>query len=108
MQLRSADRASYIRAAQLLAPTQVPLESAVAQFVEAARIPRQGILVEAARFFARRHPVSLPKRSIPELVDEFLADKTAKGKSECYLSDLRYRCRRFADQPKFDLRMAQQ
>jgi hypothetical protein len=61
LQLRSADRAAYLRATQLLRPTEVPLESAIAQFVEATRLLGNHSLVEAVRFYVRRNPVALPK-----------------------------------------------
>lgn len=97
LQLRSADRAAYMRAVQLLAPSGVPLESAVAQFAEATRILGKTSVVDAAKFFVKRNPSVLPQKSVREVVDEFLADKKAKGKGERYLSDLRYRGNKFAD-----------
>jgi integrase len=97
LQLRSSDRAAYMRAVQLLAPSGVPLESAVAQFAEASRILGKASVVEAAKFFVQRNPSILPKKSVREVVDEFLADKKAKGKGERYLSDLRYRGNKLAD-----------
>jgi integrase len=96
LQLRSSDRAAYLRAVQLLAPSGVPLESAVAQFVEASSILGKTSVVESAKFFVRRNPTILPKKSVREVVDEFLADKQAKGRGERYLSDLRYRGNKFA------------
>ena len=96
LQLRSSDRAAYLRAIQLLAPSGVPLESAVAQFAEAISILGGTSVVESAKFYVRRNPSRLPKKSVREVVDEFIADKQAKGMSERYLSDLRYRGNKFA------------
>ena len=96
LQLRSSDRAAYLRAVQLLAPSGVPLESAVAQFVEATAILGETSVVESAKFFVRRNPGVLPKKSVRQVVDEFIADKQAKGRGERYLSDLRYRGNKFA------------
>jgi integrase len=96
LQLRSSDRAAYMRAVQLLASTGVPLESAVAQFAEATSILGKTSVVEAAKFYIRRNPSVLPKKTVREVVDEFIADKKANGKGERYLSDLRYRGNKFA------------
>jgi len=96
LQLRSSDRAAYLRAVQLLAPSGVPLESAVAQFVEATAILGETSVVESAKFFVGRNPGVLPKKSVRQVVDEFIADKQAKGRGERYLSDLRYRGNKFA------------
>jgi integrase len=96
LQLRSSDRAAYLRAVQLLAPSGVPLESAVAQFVEATAILGETSVVESAKFFVRRNPGVLPKKSVRQVVEEFIADKQAKGRGERYLSDLRYRGNKFA------------
>lgn len=97
LQLRSSDRAAYMRAVQLLAPIGVPLESAVAQFVEAVSLLGKTSVVESAKFFVRRNPSVLPKKSVLEVVEEFIVDKKAKGRGERYLNDLRYRCNRFAN-----------
>ena len=97
LELRSADRAAYLRATQLLRPTGTPLESAIAQFVEARQLLGNHSLVEAARYYVRRDPIALPRKTVREVVDEFLADKEAKGKGDRYLMDLRYRCGNFAN-----------
>src|SRR2546430_208692 len=97
LQLRSADRAAYLRATQLLRPTGVPLESAIAQFVEATQLLGNCSLVEAVRFYVRRNPTALPRKTVREVVDEFLTDKEAKGKGDRYMRDLRYRCGKFAN-----------
>lgn len=96
LELRSSDRAAYLRAIQLLAPSGVPLESAVAQFAEATALLGETSVVESARFFVRRNPGVLPRKSVRQVVDEFIADKQAKGRGERYLSDLRYRGNKFA------------
>jgi hypothetical protein len=45
----------------------------------------------------RRNPIALPRKTVRQVVDEFLADKEAKGKGDRYLKDLRYRCGKFAN-----------
>ena len=97
LQLRTSDRAAYLRAKQLLDPTGIPLEVAVAEFVEAHRILGKQSLVEAARFHAKHCQVNFPRKSLKEVTAEFLEDKKAKGKSPRYLSDLKHRCERLAE-----------
>ncbi len=96
LELKSADRAAYLRATQILGPTGVPLETAVAQFVEASKILGKASLRDAAKFFISRHPSVLPSKTVREVAEEFLADKRAKGSSERYLDDLEYRSGRIA------------
>jgi hypothetical protein len=74
------------RALQLFAPTGVPLESAVAQFAETTSILGKASVVESAKFFDRWNSGVPPKKSVREVVHEFIAGKHAKGKSERYLS----------------------
>lgn len=97
LELRSEDRAAYLRAKSLLASSGVAIESAVSQFVEASKVLEGASLLEAARFFMKKNPGRLPRKTTTELVDEFLSDKEAKGKSSRYLADLEYRSRRFAE-----------
>jgi hypothetical protein len=54
-------------------------------------------LVEAVRFYVRRNPITLPRKTVREVADAFLADKQAKGKGDRYLSDLPSRCSKFAN-----------
>ena len=94
--LTNSDRSAYIRSLELLKPFNIPLEMAVLQFTEAAKILNGASVVEAARFYARRHGKQLTHRSIPQAVTEFLATKEADGVSAVYLRDLRTRLQRFA------------
>lgn len=55
-------------------------------------------MVEAARFFAKHHPAALPKKSVPDVYEEFRKAKEAEGVSSRYLQDIRSRLGRFAKQ----------
>lgn len=96
LELKSSDRAAYMRATQLLAPLKVPLEVVASEYVEARRILGDRSIIQAARFYAKKNPDAIPRKMMEEVVREFLADKAAKGKSDRYLADLKYRCERFA------------
>jgi integrase len=89
--LTNSDRSAYVRSLELLKPFGTPLEMAVMQFAEAARILDGGSLVEAAKFYARHHHRKLVSRAVPDVVKEFLAAKEQDGASAVYLKDLRTR-----------------
>lgn len=94
-QLRPAERASFVRATELLQPTGVSLELAAAKFAEAYAVLGGDRIVEAARDFARRHPAHVEPRTVPEVIEELLEMK-ARDASPVYLQGLRSGFRRFA------------
>ena len=93
--LTSNDRFAYVRAVQALKPTGVPLEIAAIQFAEAVKVLEGGSLLEAARFYAKQHPRSLPRKLVSEVMEELLKAKQVDGMSAVYLKDLRGRLGRF-------------
>ena len=95
--LTSGDRLSYVRAIEALKPTGVPLEMAAMQFAEAHQILEGRSVVEAARYSAKKNPIWLPKKLVPEVVTEMIEAKTADGMSKYYTSDLKWRLGRFAE-----------
>lgn len=70
-------KAAYLRAMEALKPTGVDLD-------------------EAAQFFAKRHPSSMPKKTVSEVVTEYVASKESANLSADYIADCKYRCGRFA------------
>ena len=92
----SQDRTAYLRAMELLKPTQVPIELAAAQFAEAHQRLGGRSLIEAVNFFIRQHPVALPRKRVSEVVEVLLKAKRDAGLSDCYLQDLKVRLGRFA------------
>jgi integrase len=95
LELKTSDRAAYLRAAQLIAPLKVPLEMVASEYVEARRILGDRSLIQAARFYVQKNPDSILPKAVKDVIQEFLADKAAKRKSDRYLADLKYRCERF-------------
>ena len=95
--LTSGDRLSYVRAIEALKPTGVSLEMAAMQFAEAHEILEGRSVVEAARYSAKKNPIWLPKKLVPEVVTEMIEAKTADGMSKYYTSDLKWRLGRFAE-----------
>src|SRR5213592_4062071 len=54
-------------------------------------------LIEAARYYIRRHPTKLPRKTVQEVVEEFIDSRRKAKRSEEYVEDLEYRLGRFAE-----------
>jgi site-specific recombinase XerD len=96
LELRSADRASYKRARELLDPLGVSLEVAAAQYAHARTLLGDTPLSAAVDFYVRRHPSKIEHKPVPVVVTELLAAKLADGCSPRYLQALRYNLGKFA------------
>jgi integrase len=102
--LTNQDRSSYVRSVANLKPTKVPLETATARYAEAFKILGGDFLIEAARYFAKKHPSKYPQKTVKVVVAEFIESKSSrvreeddgKGLSDRYIQDLKYRCNKFA------------
>lgn len=95
LRMTPADRASFVRACQLLRPTRTAIEVAASAFAQAFEILGSDHVVDAARFYAARHKQSQAK-PVAAAVEELLSVKEARGASPRYLQDLRFRLGRFA------------
>jgi hypothetical protein len=94
LKLSSADSAAYLEAQRLLHSLNVPLLSAVEEYCEAKKL---GVpLLAAAKYYVSRHKATFARKSIPEVVEEFIKAKAADGMSLRYLADCRSRLGRFA------------
>ena len=91
------DRASFARAVEILSPLGIPLEVAVADYVELVQMVggQRQRLPEAVRSHLARAPLSLPNKSVSEAVTELLERKKSVGVSDRYLQDLESRLNRF-------------
>jgi integrase len=97
LQLHSADRIAYQHALSVLRSTGKDLGSVATEYAEAFTVLKgSGSVVEAARFFARHHPVSLPRKTVREVYKEFLEAKKADHASDRYIQDIRSRLGRLA------------
>jgi integrase len=94
--LTSGDRLTYVRAIESLKPTGVPLEMAAMQFAEAHALLEGTSLLEAVRFYRKQNPDRLPKKNVPEVVEEMIQAKEADKMSAVYVKDLKSRLGRFA------------
>jgi integrase len=112
-QITNAEAIEYFNSAARLKPFGVTVDAATATVAEALRIiggfenmeklkqaaaqgqplPDLASLVPAAKFFRQRHK-QVVKKTVPELVDEFLELKKARGASPRYLKDLHWRLKK--------------
>ena len=95
--LTGADRVAFMRAIEALKPTSTPLDLAAREYAKAMEILNGNSLLEAVRYFAKKHPAKLPRKTVSEVVEEFIEDRRSKKLSNDYLADVRYRGGRFAD-----------
>lgn len=95
--LTNEQAAEYAAAIQKLAPANVDLLGAVGAVAEALKyVGDLAGVVAAAKFYAARHK-NVTAKPVADAVAELLALKSARGKSERYIRDLRTRLARFAE-----------
>jgi integrase len=99
--MRNPEAASFGRAIELLRPTGVSLEVAVATFAQCFEVLNGNVMFDAARFYVARHKPIQPK-SVADVVAELIAVKESRNASARYLQDLQSRLGRFADAFKKD------
>jgi integrase len=98
LELVDRDRDIYLHSQEVIRPTGERLDMAAANYAEAMRIIRgAGSVVEAARFFAKHHPVKLPAKTVFQVYEEFRHAKETDGVAMKYLQDIRSRLGRFAE-----------
>ncbi len=97
--LKTAERTEFVRAKDTLKSKNVtlPLDVVARHYAEAVKLLGSDLVIEAAREYAKRHPLKLPQKSVADVVDEFIETRRAKGVSHRYLEDLVYRLGRFKD-----------
>ena len=91
MELTAKDAHDYREALRIIGPTRRPLVAILTEHLEATQIlGEMGVsLGEVIRDYASRH--SIEQRTIPEAVEEFLAERDQDGVGERHAADLRNR-----------------
>ncbi len=97
--ISAVDRIALEGALAEMAKADGTATATVPRLIEAVRdyatarvaLPKGATLAEAAKFFAERHPASMPRKTVAEVVAEFIADRQSAGCSEIHLRDLRIR-----------------
>ena len=97
VQLTGRDRLVYGRALEAIREHALPLDAAALEYSEARKLLDGVSLIDAARFYARHHQRGIKRKGVAAAVQEMIAAKAAKGVSDVYLADLRYRLGVFAE-----------
>jgi integrase len=102
--LSAADRVSLEQALALLARTEGVGNTSAARLVEIVRdqaaaraiLPPGVTFAESAQFYKQKHPSNMARKTVAEVVAEFIADRRSAGCSEVHLHDLETRLGQFA------------
>jgi integrase len=97
VQLSGRDRLVYGRALDAVREFDLPLDAVAIEYQEARKLLDGVPLVDAARFYSRHHGRGIKRKPVAAAVDAMIAAKTAKGVSQVYLADLRYRLGSFKE-----------
>jgi len=93
--LTTADRESYLAALNLLRPLEIPLHSAIEEYVTARQhLNGESLLTAIKEHATRRRTVS--DKPVIAIVEELLAVKARDGLSRRYIQTLRSHLKRFA------------
>ena len=95
--LSAKDRVACSRALDLLAPTGVPIESAVADYVQAIQKLKSIPLFRAVDYYLQRHPAELSPKLVREVANELIATKQSDRLSDRYIKQLTYDMNRFCE-----------
>lgn len=101
--LKASERTEFMRAkialsrVSAITKTFVPLDIAIRHYAEGVKILGNDLVIEAAREYAKRHPITMTPKLVADVVREFLAEKEKQGRSERHLETLRSHCKRFGD-----------
>jgi len=94
--LSNDDKVVYLRALKALKSTGTALDVAAYLFAELVKVLGGASPLEAARYYIHRHPTKLPRKTVREVVEEFIGSRRQAKRSEEYVEDLEYRLGRFA------------
>jgi integrase len=97
VKLRPEDGHAYLRAAAVLKPFGVQVDSAASEYAEALKLlGGRATVLEAVRHFARTLSVVAEERTVQQVVDELIQTREKDGSSVRHVDDLRSRLDRFA------------
>ena len=79
------------------AATALPLVEIIRDYAKArANLPSGVTLAETAQFYVQKHPSNMPRKTVAEVVAEFIADRSSAGCSAVHVHDLEVRLGQFA------------
>jgi integrase len=102
--LSATDRVSLEQALVLLAKNEGICNASVSRLVEIVRdyataranLPSGVTLAETAQFYIQKHPTNIPRKTVAEVVAEFIADRRSAGCSAVHVHDLEVRLGQFS------------
>ena len=102
--LSAADRVSLEQALVLLAKNEGIGNASVPRLVEIVRdyaiaragLPKDVTLAEMGQFYKQKHPANMPRKTVAEVVAEFIADRRSAGCSAIHVNDLEIRLGQFS------------
>jgi integrase len=108
LRFSGGDRHIYARALDAVRPFEVPLDTVANEYRKARKLLNDarlyGVSLEdAASFYAKHKGCGIVHKSVAQAVDEIIERKTAKGVTDVYLRDLRYRLGTFAEAFQCDI-----
>jgi len=102
--LKASERTELVRAKFIMLKVSVatkspppPLDVVARHWAEAVKILGSDLVIEAAREYAKRHPVKMPAKLVADVVTEFLDEKDKQGRSERHRETLKSHCTRFGE-----------
>ena len=102
--MSAADRVSLEQALVLLARNEGIGNASVPRLVEIVRdyataragLPAGVTLAETVQFYKQKHPANMPRKTVAEVVAEFIADRRSAGCSAIHVNDLEIRLGQFS------------
>ena len=102
--LSAADRVSLEQSLVWLAKIEGIGNASVSRLVEIVRdyanaragLPKGVTLAETVEFFKQKHPINMPRKTVAEVVVEFIADRRSAGCSAIHVNDLEIRLGQFS------------
>ncbi len=96
LKLKGVALAAYLHAQSALAPLGTPLTVCVDEYVAAKQHAAGVSLIDAVKEYSQRHAGAPVRKTVAEVVTDFIGKKQADGMSVRYLRSLRSHLNRFA------------
>ena len=98
LKLSAAERHTYLRAVEFVAPLNIPLDHAAREYAEMRMmLAGKATPIEACREWLERHAVELPKITVADAVEKMKTQAETDGKSNLRLKQLANVLDRFAE-----------
>jgi integrase len=95
LELRSVDRACYLRSKEFSDKAGIPLDVMASRYYRLMQILGDTPPDVAGEYYVKMHPTKLPMKLVKVVIDELLLSKRGDGLSEGYLKHLGYDLKKF-------------